>query len=293
VDFEGVVYLMKWFFGRIFGGKRERYKAKNPKKPHNYFFDIWHNIRKNLIKNGILFSTSKRKGEPHRGVVLAEFGACMPIIIILLFYICDLIKIRRMYSQMEFVGQQMVNILQNIAKERTIKYEDLCHAASLAYLSVYPGKTMYSTVNASINHELIHCPFFMIYYVKGTTGGNAKVLWARHITTLRSTAPDWHLYSDGDYINDVRHSSVGSTSSEIKDSNIYPTLKMESGKPKIILETAIFWNKDFMDGNGKTVSNARQAFGLRLVNPKHFSDLYFNTVVIFSPNDGFSETPPS
>ncbi len=46
----------------------------------------------------------------NRGAILIEFAICMPILIILLFYISDLVKIKRYYSQTEFVGQQMANI---------------------------------------------------------------------------------------------------------------------------------------------------------------------------------------
>jgi len=219
----------------------------------------------------------------------------MPVMIILLFYIHDLIKIKRYYSQTEFVAQQMANVLQNLAKKRsaegkTLKYEDLCHAASLAYLSIYPGTTMYSTTYGQYKHEFIHCPFFAVYYVQGTTGGKAKCLWSKHITTGTYTAPNWRLFYN--YTNDVSHSSVRYSANEVTASSIYPTLKVEENKPKIILETSMFWANNFMDKNGKKVSTAREAFGFRFVNPKRLNDLYFHSVVIFTPNAGFPEVRP-
>jgi len=60
-------------------------------------------------------------GTSCRGSILIEFAVCMPIFIILLFYIHDLVKIKRYYSQTEFVAQQMANILQNISQKRADK----------------------------------------------------------------------------------------------------------------------------------------------------------------------------
>ena len=60
----------------------------------------------------------------------------MPILIVLLFYINDLVRIKRYYSQTEFIGQQMANILQNIAKNRAIRGDDIKYACSLAWLDI-------------------------------------------------------------------------------------------------------------------------------------------------------------
>ena len=57
-------------------------------------------------------------GASCRGAILVEFAVCMPILIISLFYINDLMKIKRFYSQTEFVAQQAANILQNLAKKK-------------------------------------------------------------------------------------------------------------------------------------------------------------------------------
>lgn len=235
------------------------------------------------------------RAEACKGSILVEFAICMPISIILLFYINDLVKMKRMYSQMEFVGQQMVNIFQNLSKkraaeEKTLKYEDLCHAASLAYLTIYPGKTMYSTTNNQKKHEFIHCPFFMVYYVQGTTDGKAKCLWDLHITTDTCTKPPWRVF--GAYTRSVAHSTVVYSANEVPASSIYPTLKVEGNNPKIIVEPTLFWNKNFMNKNGNKVSNAIQAFGYRFTKPKNFNDLYFNQVVIFTPSAGFPEVRP-
>ena len=240
-------------------------------------------------------ATSRCLRAANCGSILIEFAVCMPVLIILLFYIHDLVKIKRMYSQTEFVAQQAANILQNLAKKRaaageTLKYEDLCHAASLAFLSIYPGKTMYATVDGQDKHEFIHEPFFIIYYVKGTSEGKAKCVWGKSITTFGNAQPPWRTFAD--ITSYQTWSLVKYNSNEVAASSIYPTLKTENDKPKIILETALWWSKSKMDKNGNKVSTAREVFGLHLVNPKRHYDLYFNSVVIFSPNAGFSEIRP-
>lgn len=64
----------------------------------------------------------------------------------------------------------MANILQNIARNKTLKYSDLCYAASLAYLTTYPGKTMYSTTNGQGKHELVFTVLFYDLLCKGDNG---------------------------------------------------------------------------------------------------------------------------
>jgi len=71
----------------------------------------------------------------------------MPVLIILLYYINDLAKLKRWRDQTEFVALQMANILQNLAKKEidegrtNLSYSAIKYAASLAYLSIFPGKT--------------------------------------------------------------------------------------------------------------------------------------------------------
>lgn len=101
-----------------------------------------------------------------RGAVLVEFAVCMPILIILLFYIHDLVRIKRYYSQTEFVAQQMANIIQNISQKREnkkITAEDLGYAVALAYQTIYPGTTMFWKSNGL---PLVHVPHPTICYVK-------------------------------------------------------------------------------------------------------------------------------
>lgn len=78
-----MVYLMKWFFKRVFGEEEKKYKTKNRKKSHNHLFRIVINLRKNFTENVLIFTTLQREKELSRGTILIEFAVCMPILIVL------------------------------------------------------------------------------------------------------------------------------------------------------------------------------------------------------------------
>ncbi len=261
------------------------------------------NITTNFIKK--IIEELKRKpsgrsslippaGASYRGSILIEFAICMPILIILLFYIHDLVKIKRYYSQTEFVAQQMANILQNIAKTRAITRKDIKYAASLAYLTIYPGTTMFTTKSGSEWHTFNHQPRVYVHYVKGLLDGKASVVWAYWCRSRWFITPD--QFWDGTLSSTDQ--SVIPYVKNVSPSSIYPTLKIEEGKAKIILETQIRWDASGgqRDANGKTAGSAREVFGLRFVNPKYVGNNqsgYFSSVVIFTPNNGFTENAPT
>ena len=231
-------------------------------------------------------------GTSCRGSILIEFSVCMPVLIILLFYIHDLVKIKRYYSQTEFVGQQMANILQNIAKTRTVTCRDIKYAAALAYLTIYPGTTMYTVKSGDSCswHTLGHQPRVYIHYVEGESNGKASTKWALWTRSQTGITPD--TWNSGFISNS--DNSIVSYASNVASSAIYPTLKTEEGKPKVIIEAQIRWNRgDQKDANGKVAGSAREVFGLYLVNPKRWATAaYFPSVVIFTPNRGFTKTKP-
>jgi hypothetical protein len=111
------------------------------------------------------------------GSILIEFAVCMPVLIILLYYVNDLTKIKRYYEQTEFVAQQMVNILQNISQNKEITEKKVSDAFFLAHLSMYPGKTMFYNGTGRRAHDLSFAPYLNIHYVKGLAGGKASYMW--------------------------------------------------------------------------------------------------------------------
>lgn len=232
-----------------------------------------------------------------KGTVLIEFAICIPILIILLFYVNDLIRIRRLYSQTEFVGQQIVNMIQNISQKRSdkkLKREDISNIFALACQTIYPGTTMFVQEKG---FEFAHTPLFKLYYVQGLNGNKASCKW-------RIGADSYALtYNNPDLLNNcytyASTDSAGSSvryKTEVIPSEIYPTLKIDSGVNKIILEIAIL--RDSSNKNyGKGSITDKQAFSLHLVNPKKRTwDRYlyfFTSVIIFTPKPGlFDETPP-
>ena len=120
-----------------------------------------------------------------RGSIIIEFAVCIPVLIVLLFYIYDLMRLKRYYSQTEFVAQQIANIIQNIAKKRVaegqaVTIKDVGYAAKLAYLSIYPGTTMY---RKDSGHEFFHMPRIFVHYIESDSNGKASCKWVLYLHT--------------------------------------------------------------------------------------------------------------
>jgi len=214
----------------------------------------------------------------------------MPILIILLFYINDLVKLKRLHSQTEFVAQQTINMLQNITQKREnkeIKKKDLANIHALSWQTIYPGKTLFQKDSV---YPAGHNSITSMYYVKGLSDGKASCCWRTWIEL--KTSP-----------NDMSYTCVANndTNSPINfqtntdPSNIYPTLKINQGEVKIIVETLIQRNKTT---TYKGISD-KEAMGLRLANPVGVTTSkgwihMFRSIIIFTPRPGlFSETAPS
>ncbi len=227
----------------------------------------------------------------------------MPVLIILLYYINDLSKLKRYYDQTEFLAQQMVNILQNISQnregdEKKIREPDLKRAASLAFLSMYPGNTMYHTdTRSSKAHELSHQPEFFIHYVKGLPNGKASCMWTCYYWCNTGTSPNGWI---GSTYKSNQSSSIVRWGTGVIPSAIYPTLKIKEGEIKIIVEITTWCTKAQMSTRDYNASDdnstcARKAFRFRMVTPKvQGSANYFNSVAIFTPAPCLfdEKTPP-
>ena len=227
----------------------------------------------------------------------------MPVLIILLYYINDLSKLKRYYDQTEFVAQQFVNIIQNVSQNpsresKLIKLRDVRDAFCLSFLSIYPGTTMFW---ADSKIQLAHSPTITIYYVKNNGDGTATVNWyvdaysdGKSVikpTNIR-TSIDTYPSSSASY------NIVKSGKNKIPTS-IYPTLKFTDSRPRIIVEAGIERSSSYINGAGKVVSDPKEAFKFFLLNPKSLGNgkwrHFFHSVVIFTPQGGlFDENnPPS
>ncbi len=186
------------------------------------FFNLLSSFQKTCTNHKFHLLNSK-------GSILIEFAVCMPVLIILLYYINDLSKLKRYYDQTEFAAQQMANILQNISQKRTdkkITVNDLKYAVTLASQTIYPGTTMFHN---GICYGLCHRPEFFITYVKGETDGIASCKWVCHLPSGDKTSPET-LKVDKEY-KATKGSSLNFLSN-VPPFSIHPLLKINSEKEK-------------------------------------------------------------
>ena len=187
----------------------------------------------------------------------------------------------------------MVNILQNISQgrdDKTIRIPDIERAASLAWLNVYPGTTMFG-------HEfMIPMPYVIIHYVVGMPNGKAKCVWGCRIFCKNATNPSsWNIQPI--FYSDMVYSRVR-WGVDVDPSSIYPSLKIKEGEKKIILENSFFWNTTHFDALKHKASSSREAFKCYSVSPDSpvpRGQMYFPSIVIFTPANGdqlFSTDPP-
>lgn len=214
------------------------------------------------------------------GAILIEFAFASPVFLVLIYYIHDLPKQKLMQRKMQFIAYEMAAIIQNIAKQKNtpITREDLKNAARLAYLSHFVGPTMCS--DSSDNFPYGYGLHTWTYYVVGTGNNQAQTKWLIGIWSTMNQVSAESGY--GQHSGSIVKYSSSSTAS----SGIYPSLKISAGEVKIITEGAL--------SNWKNKSPS-SLFGFLLLSPSSYSpskQQYYNSVAIFTPASGFSETPP-
>ena len=259
---------------------------------------------KNLIKSRCrlckISNTVKQFGKQlkilptfNRGSILIEFAVCMPVLIILLYYINDLSKLKRYYDQTEFVAQQMVNMIQNISQDRENKVvtkRDLGRIENLAWLSVFPGNTMFCKGSNTI-YELGYAWNTIIYYVQANDDGTASCRWRAF------NKGEYSYYVPNIYYTDNKGSPVR-YKTNVAPNEIYPTLKMD-GRDKMIIVTTLYRTSNYTTPARTSLSN-KQSFGFYMLNPSHLNETsstwyFFYSVVIFTPQKGLfdPDNPPS
>ena len=279
------------------GGK----DLKNRYKSCYYFPETFKNL-KYLAKQFSKFPTPRHENKlmGRKGSIIIEFAICMPILIILLFYFHDLVKLKRYYSQTEFAAQQFANIIQNISQKRgnkRITNNDLRYACYLSHLTIYPGTMMLSN---EIGYGFAHRQELFMAYVVGNSDGTASCKWTLHLPTAGATSPK--TYEIIKSKKESPYSSLIKFKSNAAPSEIYPTLKVSSGEEKIIVESTIMFRPAFARYDGSKPGSAKKAFGYFLLNPKpetkastsEAQEWHYHSVVIFTPRAGlFNENPPT
>jgi hypothetical protein len=221
-----------------------------------------------------------------------EFAVSIPILLTFMWYIHDISKMARMREKMKFVGHEMAGIFQNISQNREnkrITSDDIKRAVAAAYLSVYPGKTMYTTSYCTT--PLGYASQGYLYCVKGLENEKASAVWCvRWHSANESSSPGaitliWR---------DSR--SIVNMSSNVDPSEIYPDLRIRKGEIKILIEVAFHYyfapdsTYGFTDSRKCSKVAPKTAFGFFVLNPP---GKYFNTVVIFTPKPGlFGDAAP-
>ncbi len=236
-----------------------------------------------------------------RGSILIEFAVCMPVLIGLLFLINDFIREKSYRDKTDFVSLQMVNILQNIGyTDHEIGINNLSQdrakdAVALAYLSIYPGTTMYKK-DAS-GHGLIHTPQVNIYCVSKDEDESDDIssscVWGWRIRSIdSSTNPETLDCSD---ISADSNFSIINWKTNTNPTSIYPNLSVSKSTPKkMIVEASLHWEPNQSSASGRKVDASGKVFGCFGHNPssatskKGYNYSFFPAICTFTPNEPYS-----
>jgi hypothetical protein len=224
------------------------------------------------------------------------------VIIAIIYYLHDIPKFKRIRAEMEFATHCAVNIIQNISQNRSdkrITSKDLSYTRCFVGLSLYPGKSSYAVSGSGVPARRPTATFnlWYFYYIKGTGHNKCKVCWCWDSGYV-NTSPDSSDF--GVFISSDKSYSVVvyKAGDSVNSWEIYPSLTIEEGEEKIILDSC-YWGTNagaFADGRSAATVPVGRRFGLYVATPKPArkgANSYFNTIVIFTPKPGlFDETSP-
>lgn len=266
---------MKWF-SKIDEGEQ---RPENQKKSNCLISQI-SKLASYFIKKFKIFRFSKH------GAILIEFAVCIPILIIAMLYIHDIVKIRRYYSQTEFAGQQMINIIQNISQKRTDKQftlSDIRLALYLASLSFYPGK--FASRGSDYYDKQIPC--VAVNVVEGINGKatirnfGVAIAYYDQSSGYNQNRPFGFVKRPNDASYSIIHPMYRWR--ELETTDIWPSLKIQNGEKKAIIETFITMESR---SNTEPKIDLKKIFGLFLLNPKILRScdntyIFFHSALIF------------
>jgi Flp pilus assembly protein TadG len=249
-------------------------------------------LKQNLYQIKRSFRLVEKFSNNKIGAILIEFAFAVPILITIIYYVHDLPKCVRIQERMEFVAHEMVNMLQNCSQNRgdkKITKNDIKHAVAGAYLTVFPGKTMYTTSDRTA--PLGYVSHGHVYAVRGNGNGTASVLWCIRFHNA------YDCPSPSQIVLDLPWNSLVKRLTNSIPSNIYPDLKIQGTELKIIVECTFHYIRvptcgyKFTDGRLCADVSSKTAFGFLILTPPGISDSirggsYFHSVVIFTPKSG-------
>jgi hypothetical protein len=184
------------------------------------------------------------------------------------------------------------NVSQKSANKR-IFLNDIRRAIAGAYLTIFPGKTMYCTSYGVAPMGYVLNSY--LYCVKGNSNGTASVLWCLRFHGAVDCISPLKIVNE----SNVRWCNFVKIQTNAVPSDIYPQLKIQNNEIKIIVECAFHywtdpsWNYKFTDGRLCKNVPSEEAFGFYALKLKWIGS-FFPSVVIFTPKPGlFDEIKPS
>ena len=204
---------------------------------------------------------------------------------------------KRYNERMDFVAYEIAQILQNVSNNQPITKWHIKQAVAVAYLSFYPGKTMYTTSGVWGPFYGPGWPHGKIYYVTCNNEGKASVKWCQQFqfggwgSGVNGTPQT--IFIGANNLEDDR-SSVR-IKSNASPTEIYPSFSINPGETKIIVEICAYHTTEYQKVGGGNWGSPKEEFGFFLISPKpaRTQSFYFEKVIIFTPKPGlFSETPP-
>ena len=246
-------------------------------------------------KRSIILTTISRLFS-RRGAIIIEFAFSIPVFMALIYYLHDVPKLQRYQQQMDFVAQQVAQMLQNVSQQRTnkrITQNDIVNVARAAYLTVFPGVSM-----VPIRNEWLPLGFYIEFYlfgVRGEPNNKASVKWVVKL---------YFTQESGVSGSSVINSCVVHNKQHVHPSEICSSLTIKDGEIKIIVECHLRYGLAYHFSDGRRCKDVsfREVFGFLVYNPvpdksdrvnsKDFAS-FFISHAIFAPAAGlFDDTSP-
>ncbi|MBE6447602.1 MAG: hypothetical protein E7015_03940 [Alphaproteobacteria bacterium] len=222
--------------------------------------------------------------------------------IMLLYYIHDLVLLKQIQRRMHFCTLCAVSMMQNVSQNRTdkkITKEDLDRIFKASYMTVFSNPhdvcSKWSGKGWSGSDITYFAP--LVILVEGTGDNQCKVNWYCWVDIMQTyaTINKYAKVTSGGFGSSTAFSlcykNVGSIGQSRSASDFYPDLKIQKGEIKIIVETNIQYDR------GKSI---KELLGFYLISPSKYpgctsrQNPYFLNYVIFSPRPGIFDptTPP-
>ncbi len=237
------------------------------------------------------------------GAIIIELAFSIPIFLYLIYYLHDIPKMQRYYNQMQFVSQQMAQMLQTISQGRSnkqITQKDIALVVRAAYLSAYPGTSAFTKRDDKGPFAGPGFPHGQLFYIKCENNGKASIKWMAKFqgggnNTITPANPIAVSQNSGP-------SNIDYSQNNVDPSVIYSGLKMNPGETRVIVESGIW--AEYGHGGYQIVGGGtwrdvtpRQGFGLLMADPNIARVLpwwYFGRTTVFAPRAGlFTDNFPS